>query len=120
MHSVTAVLHPCAHCDESGTCARGANSFSCAACVKTNELKGNQHVGLICGVCAGLGRAEAGTERLNKRVAPLLAMSIVIMLLAAIAAAAIADRHFNEVLAFGAGIIGTILGFYFSGKSSAR
>lgn len=120
MHNVTATLYPCAHCGGSGTCSRGASSQSCAVCIKVHELKGSEYVGLPCGVCGGLGKAEPGTEKVNKRVAPLLALFVVILLLAGVAIAAVVDRHFSEILAFAAGTIGTILGFYFSGKTGVR
>jgi hypothetical protein len=120
MHNVTATLYRCAHCSESGTCSRGEGNKSCTVCIKVNELKGGGHVGLPCGICGGLGKAEPATERVNKRVAPLLALFVVILLLAGVAVSAVVDRHFTEILAFAAGTIGTILGFYFSGKTGPR
>ena len=71
---VKANLHPCAHCERTGTCSRAANGATCAACVNNNDLKGSGHVGLPCGICGGLGHAEAKTERLNKRMQPILAV----------------------------------------------
>lgn len=114
MHNVVATLYPCAHCEQSGTCSKGANSQSCALCIKDNELKGRDYTGLPCGVCRGLGKAEPTTERVNKRIPAILALIVVILLLGMVATAMIWDRHFNAILAFAAGAVGSILGFYFS------
>lgn len=62
MEQVKANLYPCAHCAGSGTCRNGIEQASCMACVDKNELKGKEHVGLMCGSCGGLGVAEPLTE----------------------------------------------------------
>lgn len=118
---VKATLHPCAHCERTGTCSRAANGASCAACVKNSAIKGSGHVGLPCGICGGLGHAEAKTERINKRVQPLLAVVTLYLLMAAIfASAATKSPYFSEILAFASPLIGVVLAFYFTTRSSSR
>ena len=117
MSTITATLYPCAHCKESGTCSTSNNGLSCAACVADHTLKG-EHYGLACGVCGGMGKAEPKTERINKRMAPILAYVMVMFLLIGIAVAAYTDSHFSEVLAFAGTVIGAITGYYFSRTST--
>ncbi len=120
MEQVKANLYPCAHCEGSGTCKSGANESSCAACIKNNELKGKEHVGLACGTCGGLGMAEPYTERLNKRTKPLLAMGIVFIMLIIVSGLAFTKNpHFTEVLAFATTLIGGIVAYYFAGSKHA-
>lgn len=112
-------LYPCAHCQETGTCQNGENGKTCNLCIKKNELKGKEHTGLACGVCGGLGRAEPMTERMNKRMTPILALFIVLPLLLIVFWALVANSsHFGEILAFASALIGTVIGFYFSKKGS--
>ncbi|MBC3489168.1 molecular chaperone DnaJ [Pseudomonas kermanshahensis] len=116
---VKANLHPCAHCECTGTCRKGENGGSCGSCVKLNDLKGIGHFGLPCGVCHGIGHAEPRTERLNKRIAPILALVTVYFLLIGVFAAALTQSsYFSEILAFAAPLIGVILAFYFTARSS--
>lgn len=69
----------------------------------------------MCGSCGGIGQAEPLTERMNKRMAPLLAIVLTIGLLVIISFAAIfKSQYFSELLAFGSAIIGAVAGFYFS------
>jgi positive regulator of sigma E activity len=69
----------------------------------------------MCGSCGGIGQAEPLTERMNKRMAPLLAILLTISLLLMIASAAVfKSTYFSELLAFGSAIIGAVVGFYFS------
>lgn len=118
MHNVEVTLYECLHCKGEGTCRNAEGGASCAACIKLNDLKGKSYAGLICRACGGIGKADSMTERLNKRAAPLLAFSIVFGLMFIIFwMGATKNPHTNEIVAFSAGIIGTILGFYFSGKS---
>ncbi len=121
MESIKANLYPCAHCGGTGTCKNGANESSCSACIKRNELKGKEYVGLLCGACGGLGMAEPYTERLNKRTKPLLAMGIVfVMLIIIFVLAFINNPHFTEVLAFATTLIGAIVAYYISGTKGAN
>ena len=118
MQEVKVNLYDCQHCSGTGTCTNGKDSCSYEACAKKNELpfwrRRNQH-GLLCGSCGGIGKAEPLTERMNKRIAPLLAMAIVVILLIIIAEAAIFEnKYFSEILAFSGAIIGSVCGFYFS------
>ncbi|QBE66345.1 molecular chaperone DnaJ [Pseudoduganella lutea] len=113
MSAITATLYPCAHCKETGACSTGHNGLSCAVCVGEHTLKG-EHYGLACGVCGGMGKAEPRTERINKRMAPILAYSMVILLLIAIGLAAYTNKHLSEILAFAGTVIGAITGHYFS------
>lgn len=118
MSNISATLYPCAHCNETGTCRTGRGETSCASCVERNSLKGTEHYGLTCGVCGGMGKAEPATERLNKRMAPILAYAMVMLLLFGIAISAYTDKHFSEILAFSGTVIGAITGFYFSRSQS--
>lgn len=115
MQNITSNLYDCNHCGGKGTCRNGREGISCAACVVRNELKGKDHIGLLCGSCGGIGKAEPMTERINKRTAPLLAIYLVIVLLILIAFASIfKSEHFSELLTFSSTIIGSVIGFYFS------
>lgn len=120
MQDIKATLYPCAHCTGTGTCKNGSANSSCNVCIKDNELKGKEHIGLACGICGGLGLAEPKTERINKRITPLLALTIVFLLLSGVFFSAITNNpHFNEILAFSGTLIGTVLGFYFSARSKS-
>ena len=119
MHDIKVNLYECFHCKGEGTCTTGENSSSCAACIKRNELKGKSLYGLMCGSCGGIGKAEPVTERMNKRLAPILAITLVVALLFLIFWAAFSEStHFSELLAFSSAIIGSVVGFYFSGSRS--
>lgn len=73
-------------------------------------MKGRDHVGLICDSCGGLGQAEPKTERINKRMQPVLRMYIVVILLLGILAGAIIQtRFFSEILAFSGPLIGMVI-----------
>lgn len=116
MHNVTANLYECLHCKGEGTCRNAENGVSCAACIKRNELKGAPYTGLICQSCGGIGKADPMTERIDKRAAPLLALGTVFGLLIIVATSAfISSPHFAQIIAFAGAIIGSIIGFYFSG-----
>lgn len=118
---VKANLHPCAHCERTGTCSRAANGATCAACVNSNDLKGSGHVGLPCGICGGLGHAEPKTERINKRMQPILALLTLYILMAAVlVSAAVKSPYFSEILAFASPLIGVVLAFYFTARSSSQ
>lgn len=115
---VIASLYECKHCSGTGTCANGKNSSSCYACAKRNELwfwQLSKKYGLMCGSCGGIGKAEPMTERLNKRIAPLLALMLTFGILGIITFATITKSpYFSELLAFGSAIIGAVAGYYFS------
>ena len=114
-------FYPCAHCERTGTCTNAANGASCAACVKFSELKGSAHVGLPCGTCNGLGQAESKTDRLNKRIQPVLGLIVVSILLFGVFLSAIFQtRFFSEILAFSGPLVGLVLAFYFTGRSTQR
>lgn len=116
MPEVKANLYPCRHCKESGTCNSGKDGSSCQACVKNHELKGKQpHFGLACGTCNGIGQAEPTTERMNKRIKPMLALGIVfLVLMFTFALAATNNQYFTEFLAFAGTLMGSVTAFYFS------
>ncbi len=117
MHDIKSNLYECFHCKGEGTCTNGEDGKSCAACIKRNELKGKDYTGLICGSCGGIGKTEPMTERMNKRLAPMLAIVLVVGLLIIIFWAAVTKSpYFSELLAFSSAIIGSIVGFYYSGK----
>lgn len=110
-------LYPCAHCEQTGTCRNGPDGSTCNACIKRNELEGKSHSGLVCGICGGIGQAEPMTERMNKRITPLLSMMIVLPLLILISVSLLLrSEYFSQVLAFSSAIIGSVVGFYFSGN----
>jgi len=120
MHQeTTSNLYPCAHCNESGTCTTGIEGSSCYLCIKRNELRGKRHSGLACGICGGLGKAEPFTERMNKRIKPMLSIFIVIPLIVIVGAALFLNSpFFSEVLAFSSALIGAVIGFYFSNNKN--
>ncbi len=116
---IKANLYPCAHCGESGTCTNGKDGASCASCVKRNEIsflfRLKTHNGLSCGACGGIGLAEPLTERLNKRMRPVLAIVTVVILFALIFFSLLTNnQYFTTILAFAGTLIGTITGYYFS------
>jgi len=120
MQEVKSNLYPCRHCSETGICTSGEEGKSCRACAKYHELKGREFTGLACGTCGGLGQSEPITERINKRVKPILAMLIVFLVLIFIFFLALTKNpHFPEFLAFGGILIGGITAFYFNAKSSS-
>jgi hypothetical protein len=114
----TLSLYECRHCSATGTCTNGENQTACRACAKLNELpfwRRSKQMGLVCGCCRGLGKAEPMTDRLNKRMAPVLAIILTFGVLTLILLMSIMNhQHFSEVLAFGSAIIGAVTGFYFS------
>ncbi|WP_139214331.1 molecular chaperone DnaJ [Marinobacter zhejiangensis] len=106
---VTANLHDCQHCSGTGTCTNGPEASSCYACAIRNELprwrRSNQQ-GLMCGSCGGIGKAEPLTERMNKRIAPMLAVFLCGILVTMIALAAfLKNPYFSELLAFSSAIV---------------
>lgn len=115
-------LYDCKHCAGSGTCTNGENSESCLACAKRNELpfwRQRGQFGLMCGACGGIGQAEPLTERMNKRIAPMLAIVLSVCLIVIVALAAfLNNQHFSELLAFGSAIVGSVSGYYFSSRQS--
>lgn len=75
----------------------------------------------MCGSCGGIGQAEPLTERMNKRIAPMLAIFLTISLLMIISVAALLNsQYFTEILAFGGAIIGSVTGFYFSSRQDKK
>jgi len=119
---VVSNLYECKHCSGSGTCTNGEDKTSCLACAKKHELPFWQQRGqrgLMCGSCGGIGQAEPLTERMNKRIAPMLAIFLTIFLLVIISGAALLkSQYFSELLAFGSAIIGSVVGFYFSSRQN--
>lgn len=114
-NEIKANLYPCAHCGQSGTCTSGKDGQSCMACIAANELKGKEHFGLLCGSCNGLGMAEPRTERMNKRIKPILAIAIIFSLLGGIFfSAALKSPYFSQILAFSGTLLGSIVTYYFS------
>lgn len=116
MHEIQAKLYPCKHCDESGTCKSGENLSSCMVCAKYHELKGKTpFFGLACGTCGGIGQAEPTTDRMNKRIKPMLALSIVFSVLVfTFLLAVFKSPHFTEFLAFSGTLMGAVTAFYFN------
>lgn len=111
-------LYDCKHCNGTGTCSNGLENTSCECCAKKNELpfwRRKKQVGLICGCCGGIGKAELLTDRMNKRVTPLLAIYLVVMILGTLVISIVTGSQYSsELLAFSSAIIGSICGFYFS------
>ncbi|WP_428037056.1 molecular chaperone DnaJ, partial [Amphritea sp.] len=102
--------------NETGTCSSGKEGASCQACVKNHELKGKQpYYGLACGTCNGIGQAEPTTERMNKRIKPMLALAIVFLILTfTFALALMRNQYFTEFLAFSGTLMGSVTAFYFN------
>lgn len=118
MHQIKSNLYPCAHCAGVGTCKSANSDFSCAVCIRENELKGKEFIGLPCAVCGGIGQAEPRTERINKRMPAILGFTVVILLMLGVYLSAIfKSPYFTEILAFSGTLIGTVLGFYYSERS---
>jgi len=118
---ITTNLYPCAHCEQTGTCKNGKDGKSCPVCIKDNEIKGKEHIGLICASCGGIGQAEPRTERMNKRAKPLLAMFIVMFMLIVVSALAFTNNeNFKDILAFSGLLIGSITGYYFSSNKTSN
>ena len=124
MDNIKVNLYACKHCNETGTCTSNDNESSCAACVKYHELKKSKtYTGVACGTCGGLGQSEPTTERLNKRVKPLLALSIVLCLMICTTVLAFTNNpNFATFLAFSATLIGSVTTFYFNnaGKNTVN
>ncbi|MEZ8107033.1 MULTISPECIES: molecular chaperone DnaJ [Vibrio] len=122
MQEVRSNLYECKHCSGTGTCVSGVDGTSCLGCAKKSDLpfwSRKNHKGLLCGSCGGIGLAEPMTERLNKRITPLLAFYVVAFLLILIFVLAITKNPvFSEVLAFSSAVIGAVVGHYFSSKKA--
>lgn len=120
---ITANLYDCKHCSGTGTCTNGEDSTSCIACAKKHELwfwQQKKQKGLMCGSCGGIGQAEPLTERMNKRMAPMLAFLLTVGLLVLVFMSSIMKSpYFSEILAFSSAIIGSVAGFYFSSNRNA-
>ena len=120
-HEIKSNLYPCAHCSQTGTCTSGEGGSSCLACIEANELKGKLIHGLLCGSCNGLGLAEPKTERMNKRIKPVLSIVLIFSLLMGIYMAAIFESpYFSEILAFSGTLLGSVVGYYFSVGANRR
>lgn len=118
MNEIKANLYPCKHCNETGTCTSGEDGTSCFACVKRNELKTSKsYTGLFCSICGGLGKGEPLTERMNKRITPILAIIILSLLLLFSFLLAVYDNtNFSTFIAFASTLSASIITFYFSGN----
>lgn len=91
---VKANLRPCAHCERTGTCSKAKDGASCASC------------GLPCGICGGLGHAEPKTERINKRIQPILAAgTLYFLMFTVLISALVKSPCFTEILAFASPLI---------------
>ncbi|SMY18474.1 molecular chaperone DnaJ [Photobacterium aquimaris] len=114
-------LYECKHCTGTGTCTTGHNQHSCRTCIQRADLpfwRRQNQSGLVCGVCGGLGMAEPTTDRMNKRIAPLLAIYLSSFLIGLLTYALITkNQYFSEILAFSGPIIGSVVGYYFSSKN---
>ena len=75
---IQARLIPCAHCEGKGSCRSGKDGSSCDVCVKEHFgclpllFSSKVRHGLVCNVCEGSGHVEPKTERMHKRLEPLL------------------------------------------------
>ena len=120
--SSSVTYYDCKHCSSTGTWTNGEEVTSCRACAKVYVLsfwRRSGQVGLVCGCCRGLGKAEPFTDRLNKRVAPVLAVLLCFGVLTLILVTSIFNHQsFSEILAFGSTIIGALTGFYFSNNKN--
>lgn len=121
MNEPSVNLHDCAHCNGTGTCDNGEDGYSCTVCAKEQGIffywKPKKHKGLACSVCGGMGRTEATTDRLNKRMAPALAIYMTVMLFLLIMISLLLNsQYFSQILAFSSAILGSVTGFYFSSR----
>ncbi|MBE4080475.1 cytochrome c maturation protein CcmE [Vibrio parahaemolyticus] len=56
---------------------------------------------------------------MNKRIAPLLAIYLVVILLVFLILTAFTNnQYFSEILAFSSAIIGSVVGYYFSNRKA--
>ena len=118
-YDVIANLYPCAHCSETGTCSTGSEGKSCSVCVDASDIDGKDHFGIVCAVCNGIGKAEPKTERMNKRIKPILAISIIYTLIAAIFISAMfKSEYFSEILAFSGTLLGSVIAYYFTSRDN--
>lgn len=116
----------CAHCSASGTCSNGENGLSCHICAdnhfpsfKKNGNKEN-HKGLICSVCQGVGIAELKTDRMNKTIIPYLSQAIVFVTLILVFFIAYkSSAHHAAILTFSGTLIGSVTGYYYAGKKKS-
>ncbi len=117
---IQARLIPCAHCEGKGICHSGKDESSCEICTRKVRLFGissRKIYGIVCSVCYGGGVVEPMTERLNKRIEPLLAIILVYVALFMVwFMATVNNQHFPAILAFSSTLIGSITGYYFGGK----
>ena len=113
----------CSHCGKTGTCGLGEGGVACDRCVHTHELRGlkssSSKRGLWCGVCGGTGVAEPFSVKLQSRVAPFVAIGIIlgILVLAGLIAYTAPDLR-PQVLTLAGTLGGAVTGYYFSGKQS--
>ena len=118
MSEMKSNLYPCQHCGETGTCTSGPDGAGCAVCMKKNELrKAASSIGISCGSCGGLGKAEPMTERMNNRLPAILSIVIVGCLISfSFALAVYENKYFPEYLAFSGTLLGGIVTFYFTSR----
>jgi len=116
MENIDSNLYECKHCNQTGTCKTGKDGSSCAACIKSNELKIRDiYFGLRCGSCGGLGKGEPYTERMNKRIKPILAVSTLSALVISTFVLALGNNpNFSAFLAFASTLSASIVTYYFA------
>jgi hypothetical protein len=105
----------CAHCSGSGSCNSGKDGASCYVCTRKSNGKDTQ-VGLVCSVCDGQGYTEPKTDRIRKRMGPLLAMLLCYFMLFLVLRT-IGKPDLDKILPFAGAIIGSITGFYFGARA---
>jgi hypothetical protein len=118
MSEIKSNLYPCQHCGETGTCTSGEDGAGCAVCMKKNELrKSASSIGISCGSCGGLGKAEPMTERMNNRLPAILSIVIFGCLITfSFILAVYENKYFPEYLAFSGTLLGGIVTFYFTSR----
>ncbi|MFB2638043.1 hypothetical protein ACE02P_08440 [Shewanella bicestrii] len=107
-------LLECKHCNESGTCQID-NGNSCGTCLKeAKSVKGSKIV--ACGVCAGVGKVEPKTSRLNSRL-PFLIVALVLLVFYFYTFVNLGDdSKFDKIFPLIASLTTMIVTFYFTKK----
>ena len=122
----------CPHCSvnniATGTCRNGNDGRSCLACIRrwsrppwwrrwmeqTLPVESDKAVGTWCGVCYGRGIVEGATFKIRNYFPFFFALTFVLVSMAYFFLFSEKDDKLTSSLTT---ILGTIIGFYFGGKS---
>jgi hypothetical protein len=115
----------CRHCNGTGTCSNGDSGNSCASCAAKaaasplpftkNKIVSTK--GLPCGTCLGYGDVERRVWHLQSSVAPVLGLSIILIVLLIVVVIAMASPTLHaQILTLLGTLAGSVVGFYFRGQ----